>query len=123
MNNKDSSKQMLIIGLVILGLNIFSVAGTYIQQGANIISATATSIGANVFVIIGGLLCYFSYKNKGSLYEKKEPLNKKKNDDKNVIKHEMSEEEKKLARTDKIILIIFSVFICALLIVIYLLDI
>ena len=66
-SNKEtniSSKKMLIIGLVILGLNILSVAGTYVSNGSNIISATATSIGANIFVIIGGLLCYFAYKNK-----------------------------------------------------------
>lgn len=63
-SNNSSSKQMLIIGLVILGLNILSVAGTYVSNGYNIISATATSIGANIFVIIGGLLCYFAYKNK-----------------------------------------------------------
>lgn len=122
MNNKDKSKQMLIIGLIILGLNIFAVSGTYISNGYSAIKAIATSIGANIFVIIGGLLCYFAYKNKGSPQEGKEPLNKK-SDNENVVKHEISEEEKKLAQKDKIILLIFGISIISFLIILHLFDI
>lgn len=60
----SKSKKLLIIGLVFLELNIFSVAGQIYENGLDLIHSFFTSLDTNAFAIIGKSQCYFAYKNK-----------------------------------------------------------